>query len=498
MPQGTNRYGFRLFINGIMNAQHVLTINPQNYQQSEPSRTGIYETFGGAYADSYGRSPSYQISISGHTGYRGKEAFQSGYQEFLSLRNNIYRRKDMPGAKVIFDNYKDNEHYVVEIMDFQLTKTTSTPVLYNYSIPMRTIQPYSNLLPIEDGLGEWFSKASDQINEVMNNLNIAVSLLTGLLVYPIPMITVPLNFILSTASNTMGILGGIVNTVGNWDVLPITQIQQSIQYCEDIRAIINKDPGLFASLNITSTIGIEQFENALKQIEFENLKLTAMPTIYPDQETVPNPGNTIDTYDKSIDEDLQSMALKIYGDANKYQLIAEMNNITPDDAAEGTSGSLIVPKANYSTIVGQEKSSQLIIQLVIPKGTPITKTMIENVLYGMDIKKDISISGMGDIKTVSGLDNIKQALLNKMECYAGTLLENTNYGTILDQVIGSPGIPEKINQINTEINRTLLSDERVDTVDNIKVEQLEDDSYQVTVDLTLIGGMKTKLNNVPL
>lgn len=86
---------------------HTLLIAPQSYQQSEPNRSTVVQTLGGAFIDDFGLGLK-QITISGTTGYSKrmvveKQPYENqnsgaatvmatdGYHAFKKLRNDIYR-----------------------------------------------------------------------------------------------------------------------------------------------------------------------------------------------------------------------------------------------------------------------------------------------------------------------------------------------------------------------------------------------------------------------
>jgi hypothetical protein len=128
----------------------TLTINPEELTQDEPARANVIRTLGGAYAEERGQD-LITISIKGTTGYRkrigvdGKET--DGFQEFKSLRNDIYRYFLEPDGKLKqlqngsdyelrFYNWEDDEYYAVFPLKFGLQRSKSRPLLYAYDLEM--------------------------------------------------------------------------------------------------------------------------------------------------------------------------------------------------------------------------------------------------------------------------------------------------------------------------------------------------------------------------
>ena len=99
--------------------------------------------------------------------------------------------------------------------------------------------------------------------------------------------------------------------------------------------------------------------------------------------------------------------------------------------------------------------------------------------YGVDVKltpdNDFAVSG-GDIQTVSGMDNFRQALDIKLETEQGTLLLHRWFGLLTG--IGSKGTADSLFAARFNAERTLLSDTRVASVQGISV-VLDRDVYQM-------------------
>ena len=88
---------------------------------------------------------------------------------------------------------------------------------------------------------------------------------------------------------------------------------------------------------------------------------------------------------------------------------------------------------------------------------------------------DLVVEG-GDIETVSGIDNLAQALALKLLVYRGELtdLGHPRYGSRIQELIGEP-----LDAANRELLRryaraTLLSDERVEEITRIEVHERSD------------------------
>lgn len=76
-------------------------------------------------------------------------------------------------------------------------------------------------------------------------------------------------------------------------------------------------------------------------------------------------------------------------------------------------------------------------------------------------------NGQRDLSTVTGIENLKQQLQARLLTRRGSLLLHPNYGSDLDELF-ELNTPEQGMKIQNEIERTLLSDSRVNevTIDN--------------------------------
>jgi hypothetical protein len=129
----------------IFNGQSFkLALNPEEYEQSQPSRVTITQTKGGAWVDDWGAGIA-NISMKGTTGWKnGTGDPTSGFKKFRELQAMVeaYYTKLPPGATIpadkemIFHNYTDEQHYVVIPKVFRLFRSVARPLLYQYQIEL--------------------------------------------------------------------------------------------------------------------------------------------------------------------------------------------------------------------------------------------------------------------------------------------------------------------------------------------------------------------------
>jgi hypothetical protein len=173
-----------------MGKAYKFVLNPEEYKQSEPSRVTVTQTKTGAWVDDFGAGIQ-TIMFNGTTGFRSPEmraylnngtetnnnqqryledilrndsgqytpgsrrwainqleSTLTGFLKFKELRDLVrkYYNK-MPSGRtltadkeLIFHNYTDEEHWVVVPVTFELMRSVSRPLLYQYNIQLLCIR----------------------------------------------------------------------------------------------------------------------------------------------------------------------------------------------------------------------------------------------------------------------------------------------------------------------------------------------------------------------
>ena len=85
-------------------------------------------------------------------------------------------------------------------------------------------------------------------------------------------------------------------------------------------------------------------------------------------------------------------------------------------------------------------------------------------------------SSNGDLATVTGAENVKQAIINRLLTPLGSLLLHPEYGSSLHNIIGTPIVDGTPLIIDDEITKTILKDSRIANV-IAKGSKIENDKY---------------------
>lgn len=93
-------------------------------------------------------------------------------------------------------------------------------------------------------------------------------------------------------------------------------------------------------------------------------------------------------------------------------------------------------------------------------------------------------SNRGDIKTVSGIENLKQATINRLLTPRGSLLLYPTYGSNLHRILGRYNTNETLVMLDNEIQSTIKKDSRVQDIEVVS-SYIEEDNYYGEFDVFL-------------
>ena len=107
------------------------------------------------------------------------------------------------------------------------------------------------------------------------------------------------------------------------------------------------------------------------------------------------------------------------------------------------------------------------------------------------IKTNLSVSRTGDIETISGRDNIIQAVRNRLATSQGELaiLGHPEYGSRLDDLIGEPNVPDTHRIIETLVKECIMKEPRIEKVIkvNAKSHKTDHNCVEIMVNVILRG-----------
>jgi len=170
------------------------------------------------------------------------------------------------------------------------------------------------------------------------------------------------------------------------------------------------------------------------------------------------------------------------GDMNKWVELARFNDLRHPYIVETTEEKMKNPnhlvtigdtilirvsQDNQANLIGNlrrapEYNQEQIYALALGKDLDITP--INEDSYNDNENLELKANARGDVKTVRGIENLKQSLFIRLITPKGSYLGHPNYGSNIDKYLGKKNTEENAKLINLEIERTLRSDSRVTNV----------------------------------
>jgi len=180
---------------------------------------------------------------------------------------------------------------------------------------------------------------------------------------------------------------------------------------------------------------------------------------------------------------LQQIALRELGDGSRWPELVALNGLRPpflvDDLADVAPGVLL--------------TGQLI---KVPSASGQVRTTDADLVFERDVQLtdagDIVADG-GDFGLVSGLDNLRQALRNRLETDRGELVFHPAYGSLLRRIIGTVNGPTAALLASSYTKAALLSDSRVRRVTSAKA-RVSGDVVAVEANLEPIVGRAIQIS----
>ncbi|SAK98618.1 hypothetical protein AWB80_07560 [Caballeronia pedi] len=180
---------------------------------------------------------------------------------------------------------------------------------------------------------------------------------------------------------------------------------------------------------------------------------------------------------------LQRIAARALGDAALWWQLISPNGLVPpyitDDVSQAGSGVLLT---------GQP--------ILVPAPSAAAQTTDSKEVFGTDVALRnglLQASESGDFAFVTGVDNLKQAVKNRLETEQGDLIYHMSYGSILRSLIGTGATPAAELLAASSTKATLLQDPRIDSVTSAKA-TISGDTASVDVEVQPVMGQSVTVS----
>lgn len=184
-------------------------------------------------------------------------------------------------------------------------------------------------------------------------------------------------------------------------------------------------------------------------------------------------------------DSLQSIAYRELGDASRWPEIVALNNLKPPYISDLAAGDGVLLSGSLVRIPAAQREA--------------TATTDPDLVFEIDIQLDRNgdpvLDVGGDFGQVSGLDNFKQAVKNRIDVDNGDLPFHPAYGSRIRTVIGAMNGPTRAALAAAYASAAIAADSRVRRVVS-STAQVRGDSIAVTVFVEPIIGRIVDLTQV--
>lgn len=184
-------------------------------------------------------------------------------------------------------------------------------------------------------------------------------------------------------------------------------------------------------------------------------------------------------------DSLQVIAYRELGDAAQWPLLIAYNQLVypfiTDDPTQEAPGVILTGS-----------------QILVPAPVPVIQATTDPAkVFEIDIALDanglLQAGSDGDLAVVSGVDNLKQALANRVTTDNGELIFHREYGTLVRQLLGAMNGPNAGLLAAQYTSAAVLLDPRVQSVDQSIVNIVGDD-IDVQMEVIPVVGRSVQLS----
>lgn len=126
-------------------------------------------------------------------------------------------------------------------------------------------------------------------------------------------------------------------------------------------------------------------------------------------------------------------------------------------------------------------------------------TIEESLGKDLAFKTDLVRGPTGDLDTLSGVENVRQALLHRLITVPGSLIHRPTYGVGLKEFQNAPNTLAVLRALAIRIQEQFTQDPRVEKVEGVRIEK---DDYQpelvyVIIRVKIVGYGETEVKSTP-
>jgi len=204
-------------------AEITLYVRPEELTRTDPSRTNVQQTLGGAWVDEFGHGVA-TINISGTTGWQTDVQAKDGMQRLTDLkslvldkwiagRHRAYQSVGRPDdVQLLFVDALDGFVSNVVPGQFVLRRSRTRPLLVQYQLPMTVLSDITGTysVPVAPSAGE---STSFGLASLLQSITDVTSFMNGISSWISTNILAPVKAFVATVTKVCNAVLGAVNSV---------------------------------------------------------------------------------------------------------------------------------------------------------------------------------------------------------------------------------------------------------------------------------------------
>lgn len=526
---------------GINSLEFIFDVNPKQIDMEEPMAVVITPTQNrGQFVEHQGQIYK-NISISGTTGFRPNKQSggiipinpetglpigeTTGFDSIMSLRNmfRLYAHlKTDPAlassAVMVWQNGKDGEFFIVEPITTTVSRTSSSPLTYSYTLQLRTISRL-DLKPTprdvfkklnsktgwRDKVRNIARKLQNQLATLTNNIDsltrVAESSVDSVL-SPLNALTLGLNNINASINNLLAIPRNTVKRLSS-DIFSLASALKDTFTMESnvfnsnyfILNSLYAAGRLARSIYVTDELFSEPISSKItKKIKAHNNAITGQPKTGgspTNLRNVPSINGTATSY-VNTEDDIRGLAQRLLGDSARWKELVLVNNLkAPYISINGDGTNVLRP----GDIILFPKATNASTDSAVSNTAPSLDADIFSKRLGRDIKLlntgaglgfllDTATSPSGDLDAIEGIDNMSQALSNRYATEPGQLPTHPQYGFLFP--LGTKALIRSLIGFKLAARSSLLQDSRISDVFDLNM-KIDGNVLSTNTTIKLVG-----------
>lgn len=437
---------------------------------------------------------------------------RTGFDDLIDLRN-LFRcywdmKEDPEYAAttiMVWQNGKEGEYYVVEPTTFTTSRDASSPLTFTYDIVLRTIErldvrnlkSFSDTYLNRNGVDTFFQRMADirakliqgyqiaqafvdravsigqaAITNVLSPVNDVIQALTGVISSGTRVFNIPRNSLATVANSSLELAVAFDELADAYHNDGATDQLETVAHAYKI--ITRALHALSGETQVYSSPMSTTVSN--KQAAYSDPVLGA-PTTGGSPTFLGNQRSTNSAAVSNVlgNENIYGVAQRLLGDSAKWKILVLVNQLKAPYISAAGDGINVLRPGDQILYPIQQLRPQSAIQPTEQKYTgvsPLAGRLGCDLLLvvtsgdGASSTYDLAVSPSGDLQTVSGLPNMEQAIVTKFDTEQGELPTHPQFG--IKFPIGDKGRVQSVIGFQVNARSTLLSDSRIDTVDQLQ------------------------------